>query len=61
MTYGLESDSSPVFWDLDLDLDLDLRPMNLDLDLAHPDLRLGLDTSGLELGYFYLNENTLIS
>ena len=50
-------DSSPVFWDSDLYL----RPMDLDLDLAHSDLRLGLDTSGLELGYFYLNENTLIS
>jgi len=50
---GLESDSSPIFWDLDLDLDLDLRPVDLDLrpvylDLTPPDLRLGLDTSGLE-------------
>ena len=44
---GLESDSRPVFWDLDLrpmDLDLDL-----DLDLTHQDCSLGV-----------LNENTLI-
>jgi len=43
----LESDSSPVFWELDLDLrpvdsdlDLDLRTVDLDLDLTHPDLNL---------------------
>ena len=42
-------------------LGLGLETCGLGLDLAHPDLRLGLDTSGLELGYFYLNENTLIS
>ena len=42
---GLESDSSPVFWDLDSDL----RPVDSDLDLdLRPGLGLGLDTSGLE-------------
>jgi len=42
---GLESDSSPVFWDLDLDL----WPM--DLHLTHPDLNFdffqGIFTFGL--------------
>jgi len=43
-------DSSPVFWDLrPVDLDLDSRLM--ELDLSPPDLRLGLDTSGLELDF----------
>jgi len=44
----LDSDSSPVFWDLDLDLDLRPVESDLDLELTPPDLRLGLDTSGLE-------------
>ena len=44
---GLESDLSPVSWDLDLDL----RAVDLDLDLTHLDLNLGV---------LYLNENTLI-
>jgi len=38
---GLDSNSSPVFWDLDLrpvDSDLDLRPV--DLDLKPPELNL---------------------
>ena len=34
---------------MDSDLDLDLRPM--DLDSTPLDLRLGLDTSGLELDF----------
>ena len=36
---------------MDSDVDLDLRPMDLDLDSTPPDLRLGLDTSGLELDF----------
>jgi hypothetical protein len=42
--FGLESDSSPVFGDLDLDSDLkakdsDLRPRDLDLRLCDLDLQ----------------------
>ena len=54
---GLQSDSSPVFWDskLDLDLrpvdlDLDLRPMDSDLTISESeDLDSGLGERGLGL------------
>jgi hypothetical protein len=37
---GLESDSSPVFGDLDLDSDLKAKDSDLDLDLRPRDLDL---------------------
>jgi hypothetical protein len=37
---GLESDSSPVFGDLDLDSDLKAKDSDLDLDLRPRDLNL---------------------
>ena len=47
---GLESDSSPVFGDLDL-RPLDLWTWTCDFEWTHPDLNLDV---------IYLNENTLI-
>jgi len=32
---GLQSDSSPYFWDSDSDLDLDPKDSDLDSDFAH--------------------------
>ena len=42
-------------------LGLGLVTYGLGLGKIDPDFRLALDTSGLELGYFYLYENRLIS